>query len=123
MEVLSLARGVESTTAAKGAAVVSALELRSAWFGVGVLSLQPPSPNRAITSGTRVRLSGVVRGVRGVVVQERSRGTPWTQLKSIVPAAKTGAFHLVVRPWVTTDYRLATARDAAAFVRIRVVGG
>ena len=34
--------------------------------------------------------------------------------------AKTGAFRLVVKPAATTDYRLATARDAAAFVRIRV---
>jgi hypothetical protein len=47
-------------------------------------------------------------------------GGPWKPVKSIVPAPKTGAFHLAVRPKATTDYRLATAQDAAAYVRIRV---
>jgi hypothetical protein len=64
-----------------------------------------------------------VRGVHGVVVQARSAGQPWKQLRSIVPAPKTGAFHFSVNPAQTTDYRLATAQDAAAFVRIRVLPG
>ena len=118
----SLAHGTLSTDPVAGARAASALALRSTWFNVGVLALQPPTPNRVVTSGTRVRLSGVVRGVRGVVVQQRSRGKPWTRLRSITPAPKTGAFHFAVRPKVTTDYRLATVRDAAAFVRIRVAG-
>jgi hypothetical protein len=65
-------------------------------------------------------LTGVVRGVRGVVVQQRSARKPWTQFKRITSTAKGGAFRLVVRPRATTDYRLATTRDAAAYVRIRV---
>jgi hypothetical protein len=88
-----------------------------------VLSLVPPSPNPAVAAGTRIRLSGVVRGIRGVVVQQRSNGTPWTTLRSVVPAPKTGAFHFAVRPSTTTDYRLATAHDVAASVRIRVKTG
>jgi stage II sporulation protein D len=120
VKLAALSHGAQSTTAVTGAATAAALRLRSTWFSVGVLSLQPPAPNRPVAAGTRVRLGGVMRGVRGVVVQARSLGGPWTQLRSIVPAAKTGAFHFVVRPSVTTDYRLATARDAAAFVRIRV---
>lgn len=123
VEIASLARGTQSTTSVDGSAVQSALGLRSTWFSVGVLSLQPPAPNPRIAPGTRVRLTGVVRGVRGVVVQERSRGIPWKQLRRIVPARKTGAFHFAVKPRVTTDYRLATAHDAAAFVRIRVQPG
>jgi stage II sporulation protein D len=120
VKLAALSHGVQSTTAITGAATASALALRSTWFSVGVLSLKPPSPNRPVLPGTRLRLSGVVRGIRGVVVQARSAGGPWKQLRSIVPAPKTGAFHFAVRPDVTTDYRLATARDAAAFVRIRV---
>jgi len=85
-----------------------------------VLSLQPPAPNPIVVSGTSVLLTGVVRGMSGVVVQERAVGSQWTPFKSIVPTAKTGVFRLVVRPSVTTDYRLATAQDAAASVRIRV---
>jgi stage II sporulation protein D len=120
LTISSLDHGATTTASVGGTATESALGLRSTWFSVGVLSLQPPAPNPPVTSGTTVMLTGVARGVRGVVVQQRTAGTPWTQLKSIAPAATTGAFHLAVRPKVTTDYRLATAADAAAFVRIRV---
>jgi stage II sporulation protein D len=121
--IVSLSRGTPIATSVSGSTTQSALGLRSTWFSVGVLSLQPPSPNPPVAAGTRVRLSGVVRGVRGVVVQERTRGTPWKQLRSIAPAPGTGAFHFAVRPQATTDYRLATPNDAAAFVRIRVQPG
>jgi stage II sporulation protein D len=115
--VTSLAAGAPVMKSVGGAASQAALGLRSDWFSVGVLSLQPPAPNPAVAAGTRVTLTGVVRGVHGVVVQERTAGALWKQFKSITPA---GAFHLVVKPTVTTDYRLATTDDAAAFVRIRV---
>jgi stage II sporulation protein D len=123
LKLLSLSRGTQHTTTASGSSVQSSLGLRSTWFSVGVLSLEPPSPNPPVAAGTRIRLSGVVRGVRGVVVQARSSGQPWRQLRSITPAAKTGVFHFAVRPSATTDYRLATAHDAAAYVRIRVQTG
>jgi SpoIID/LytB domain protein len=123
LKLVSLSRGAQLTTTASGSSVRSALGLRSTWFSVGVLSLQPPTPNPPVAAGTRIRLSGLVRGVRDVVVQARSSGQPWKQLRSIVPAPKTGAFHFVVRPSATTDYRLATPHDVAAFVRIRVQTG
>jgi hypothetical protein len=53
-------------------------------------------------------------------VQKRVSGGTWKRLKAVVPAAKTGAFTVSVKPKVTTSYRLATAKDAAASVRIRV---
>ena len=61
-------------------------------------------------------LSGVVRGVQGVVVQKRSGGGPWQLLRPVVP----GSFSFAVKPKVTTEYRLANVNDAAAFIRIRV---
>jgi SpoIID/LytB domain protein len=117
LRVTSLSNGSLLTASVGGAGVASALGLRSAWFSVGVLSLQPPSSNPAIAPGTRVTLTGVVRGVSGVVVQRSTSGTPWSQFRSI---SKPGAFQLSVKPKVTTRYRLATANDAAAPVRIRV---
>lgn len=120
LQVTSLAHGIQSSPSVAGGAAAASLALRSTWFNVGVLSLQPPPPGGPVASGTRVKLSGIVRGARGVVVQERTPGAPWQQLAAVAPAVKTGAFSLVVRPAATTDYRLATARDAAAFVRIRV---
>ncbi|HEX3453319.1 MAG TPA: SpoIID/LytB domain-containing protein [Gaiellaceae bacterium] len=120
LKVTSRSAGSLHTVAVGGSSIASAFVLRSTWFSVGVLSLQPPAPNPAIAAGTRVTLSGVVRGVKGAVVQKRVSGGTWTQLKVVVPAAKTGAFTVSVKPKVTTDYRLATAKDAAASVRIRV---
>jgi SpoIID/LytB domain protein len=117
LKVTSLSRGEQLTASVSGGIAASALGLRSSWFSVGVLSLQPPYPNPAIAPGTRVALSGVVRGVSGVVVQRSIAGAPWTQFRSITT---TGAFKLSVRPKVTTKYRLATQIDAAAPVRIRV---
>jgi stage II sporulation protein D len=119
--ITSLSHGTTVTAPIRGAAAQAGLGLRSTWFSIGVLSLQPPAPNLPVASGTSVVLTGVVRGVRGVVVQQRTLGTPWKPFKSIAPTAKTGAFRLVVRPSATTDYRLATAQDAAAFVRVRVM--
>jgi SpoIID/LytB domain protein len=116
LKITSLSRGSQLTATIGGATVASALGLRSTWFSVGVLSLQPPSPNTAVSSATRVTLTGVVRGVKGVVVQKAVAGGAWTRVRSVVP----GAFQLSVKPKVTTQYRLATADDAAAPVRIRV---
>ena len=123
VKIASRSAGALHTVSLDGTRVAAAFDLRSTWFGVGVLSLQPPAPNPAISASTRVTMTGVVRGVRGVVVQERVRGGAWQRLKAVVPAAKTGAFAVSVKPKVTTDYRLATAKDAAAAVRIRVQGG
>ncbi len=117
LKVTSLSRGQQLTATVGGATAASALGLRSSWFSVGVLSLQPPSPNPAVPARTRVTLSGVARGVTGVVVQKSTSGTAWQQLRTL---AGTGAFHFTVKPKVTTQYRLATKNDAAAPVRIRV---
>jgi stage II sporulation protein D len=117
LKVTSLSRGSQLAATAGGASIASGLGLRSTWFSVGVLSLQPPSPNPILARGKRVTLTGVVRGVRGVVLQQATAGTAWTQLRKIT---KSGAFQLSIRPKVTTKYRLATKNDAAAPVRIRV---
>jgi stage II sporulation protein D len=116
LKVTSLSRGSQLTATVGGATVASALALRSSWFSVGVLSLQPPSSSPPVHPGTRVTLTGVVRGVHGADVQRSMAGAPWTHFRS----AKTGVFHFSVKPKVTTQYRVATRNDAAAPVRIRV---
>ena len=117
LKVTSLSRGSQLTATTGGAAIASALKLRSDWFSVGVLSLRPPSPNPVVAAGTRITLTGVVRGVHGVVLQRSTTGTPWARFRAITT---TGAFQFSVKPKLTTRYRLATANDAAAPVRIRV---
>ena len=116
LDVAVRANGSRSDSMFTGNAVATALSLRSAWFSVGVLSLQPPQPNVAVSPGADVTLNGVVRSVKSVVLQERPAGGAWTDLEAVVP----GAFSIDVTPTVTTQYRLATPADAAASVRIRV---
>ncbi|HEY2309842.1 MAG TPA: SpoIID/LytB domain-containing protein [Gaiellaceae bacterium] len=119
LKVSALSGGAAHSSSITGASTASALGLRSTWFSVGVLSLQAPSPNPKVVAGTSVMLSGVVRGIQGVVVQKRSGGGAWQQLRSVVP----GSFSFSVKPKVTTQYRLTSGNDAAAPVRIRVQTG
>jgi stage II sporulation protein D len=118
--VTTQAHGSQSDVSATGTAVAVALNLRSLWFSVGVLSLLPPVPNVAVGPGTKVTLGGIVRGVKGVVLQQRKPGRDWTALGPVTPDPTTGAFSIDVTPTVTTDYRLATATAAAAPIEIRV---
>jgi stage II sporulation protein D len=117
LKITSLSRGSQLTATTGGAAIASALSLRSTWFSVGVLSLQPPSSNPPVASGTKVTLTGLVRGVQGAVIQRSTAGTPWTQFRTV---ATTGSFRFTVRPKATTKYRIATESDATGYVRIRV---
>jgi stage II sporulation protein D len=116
LKVSALSGGTEHSSSITGSTTASALALRSTWFSVGVLSLPPPSPNPKVVAGTSVTLSGVVRGVQGVEVQKRSGSGAWQQLRTLVP----GVFSFAVKPKVTTQYRLTSANDTAAPVRIRV---
>ena len=120
LKVAVIAHGSQTNAAATGTAVAAALNLRSTWFSVGVLSLLPPSPNVAVSPGTTVTLGGTVRGVKNVVLQQRPTGGAWVELEPVTPDPGTGAISLDVTPTATTDYRLATATAAAAFVRITV---
>jgi stage II sporulation protein D len=115
---------VTSVTAVgtKGSIAVAAgelrrrLGLRSTWFSVGVLSLTAPAA--PVVYGTSTRLAGVARGVGNVSLQQRSP-SGWVDV-SRVPATKTGAVSLAVKPTASTQYRLASGKVAAAAVRVPV---
>jgi stage II sporulation protein D len=120
LDLTSLAGGGESEATVGGGTAAATLNLRSTWFSVGVLSLQAPVPNAPVSSGDTVTLTGVVRGERNVVLQERNPGLPWSKLETVTPEPGTGEISIDVTPTATTDYRLATPTAAAAYVRIRV---
>jgi stage II sporulation protein D len=108
--------GTKSTVAVAAADLRRKLALRSTWFSVGVLSLN--GPPQAVAYGSRARLNGVARGLSGAVLQERS-GSAWQTLGS-VKAGDGGAISVVVKPTVTTEYRLASGKVVAASVRVPV---
>jgi len=108
--------GTKSTIAVDGATLRKSLGLRSTWFSVGVLSLSAPSVPTVY--GSRVRLNGIARGVGQAILQQLQDGA-WAVVGS-VKADDAGALSLVVKPTVTTRYRLTSGKVAAASVRVPV---
>jgi hypothetical protein len=102
-----------------GGTVSSALGLRSTWFTVSMMSLQQPTPVAPLPYGSSVTLTGLVRGLTGVSLEQRVFGGSWTLVGPVTPAAD-GSLLLPEAPTVTTDYRLATSAAAVGYQRVRV---
>jgi stage II sporulation protein D len=108
--------GTRNSVTVPGTDLRRRLGLRSTWFSVGVLSLStPPGP---VVYGSRVRLNGIARGLRQAVLEQRA-GAEWRAVGS-VKADKEGALTVVIKPAVTTQYRLTSGKVAAAPVRVPV---
>jgi len=110
---------VPTGTPVAGTVAAAKLGLPSTWFAVGVLSLAAPPAGAPMSYGTKVTLTGLARGVGGVVLEQRPFGRPWSDVAPATPSAG-GAIAVVQAPAITTDYRLATSSAATAYVRIRV---
>jgi stage II sporulation protein D len=108
--------GTKGTLAVPGAVLRKKMGLRSTWFSVGVLSLA--APTQTVVYGGRAKLIGVARGLTQAKLQQRQAGV-WTDVSS-VKADKDGAVSVLVKPAVTTQYRLASGKVLAASVRVPV---
>jgi stage II sporulation protein D len=122
LDLRTVVSGAARTTPVPGSSVAAALGLRSTWFRVSVLSLQPPLPNPAVPAGAKVSLTGVLRGAAGAVVQQRTAGGQWTALRKPRPG-RGQTFTIAVRPTATTWYRVAVPGAASPPIRIRVAAG
>src|SRR5213592_635986 len=108
--------GTQGTLAMQGADLRRRLGLRSTWFSVGVLSLTaPPQP---VVYGGRGKLTGVARGLTQTVLQ-RLDGDKWTEVGT-VEADKDGAITALVKPTITSRYRLSSGKVSAESVRVPV---
>ena len=108
--------GTKSTIAVDGATLRKRLGLRSTWFSVGVLSLS--APRVPVVYGSRVRLNGIARGL-GQAVLQQFQGSAWAVVGT-VKTGDAGALSFVVKPTVTTRYRLTSGKVVAASVRVPV---
>jgi stage II sporulation protein D len=108
--------GTKTTVAIPGTEVRQKLGLRSTWFTVGVLSLTAPA--QPVTFGGRGKLIGVARGMATAMLQRRE-GTAWADVGA-VKGDKDGALAVLVKPTVTTQYRLSSGKAIAAAVRVPV---
>ena len=91
------------------------LGLRSTWFAVRVLNLDPPV-RRALIDRT-TKLSGFVRGLRRVRLEQQVNGGAWTVVRRVRPR-RDGRFTVSIRPKRTTSYRLATGQVAGATITV-----
>ena len=110
---------VPTSTQVFASTVAGALGLRSTWFGIGLMWLSPPLTGTLVTYGSSVQLSGKIRGLAGVALEQRIAPGAWYSAGSVL-TAPDGSVQIVETPAITTDYRLATPLAAAAYVRIRV---
>jgi SpoIID/LytB domain protein len=110
--------GSNGEVSVPGADVRTKLKLRSTWFRVGVLSLDPPAA--PVEFGGQAKLTGLVRGSNKATLEQRVSGQVWEPAARATPGAD-GALAVLVRPLVSTDYRLAVATDVAGTpVRVSV---
>jgi stage II sporulation protein D len=115
----SLALGAATGPSFSGGTVSGALGLRSTWFSVSMMSLQQPVPAAPVPFGSSITLTGLVRGIAGVSLEQRAYGGSWSLVGPVAPAAD-GSLLLPEAPSVTTDYRLATSTAAVGYVRVRI---
>ncbi len=108
--------GTKSTLAMQGADLRRLLGLRSTWFSVGVLSLTAPA--QTVTYGGRGKLTGLARGLSQVMLQTL-QGDTWTNV-SALQADADGVITTLVKPTVTTRYRLSSGKVNAEPVRVPV---
>jgi len=108
--------GTKSTLAVQGADIRRRLGVQSTWFSVGVLSLT--APTRPVTYGGRGKLTGVARGLTQAVLQQL-QGNSWADVAAL-KGDQDGVISALVKPQLTTRYRLSSGKVSAASVRVPV---
>jgi stage II sporulation protein D len=93
------------------------LGLRSTWFRIGVLALEPLA--KPVVYGGRARLAGSVRGLVDVTLEQRAGTAAW-ETAGVLKPDPGGRFALAVKPLATVDYRLVSGTVRGAPVRVAV---
>jgi stage II sporulation protein D len=88
-----------------GNAIRTALDLRSTWFTPSLLQLGPAS--KTMTFGGALSLTGRARAVNGLSLESKTAAEPEWVVAGSPSVAEDGAFSVLVRPQVSTQYRLA----------------
>jgi hypothetical protein len=94
-----------------------ALNLRSTWFRVGILSLA--TPDAPVTFGKKISLSGLARSVPSVRLDQRQPGAAWQQVGPVSPGPG-GAVTINTTPRVPTDYRLTSGAVRSSVAHVSV---
>jgi stage II sporulation protein D len=108
--------GTKETVTIPGNELRQRLGVRSTWFSVGVLALN--APTTPVVYGARARLTGIARGLTDAQLQILDGGA-WKPVATVNPD-DAGNISVVIKPKVTTRYRLVTGKVSAAPVRVPV---
>ena len=109
--------GEQGESTVTGSDVRRALNLRSTWFRVGVLSLA--TPDAPVTFGKKISLSGIARSVPSVRLDQRQPGSAWQQIGPVSPGPG-GAVTINTKPRVPTDYRLTSGAVRSSVAHVSV---
>jgi stage II sporulation protein D len=101
---------------ASGAEIRKRLGLRSTWFRIGALHLA--RPEKPVPYGVMVGLTGIARGVPGVVLEQKA-GLTWQRVVPVKPGVD-GRFTLAVKALAPGEYRVVGATLQSAPVRLAV---
>jgi SpoIID/LytB domain protein len=109
--------GSQGEFTATGSDLRRALDLRSTWFRIGVLSLA--TPEAPITFGAKVSLSGVARSLPSVRLDQRQPGSAWRQVGPVAPGPN-GTVNVSTKPKEPTDYRLASGSALSRVAHVSI---
>jgi SpoIID/LytB domain protein len=99
--------GEKSERSFTGEAIRAALGLRSTWFSVGVLALDP-LPATTLKYGTPFTLTGLGRDLPNLHLEQRAPGTTaWTMNRGVATAAD-GSFAVTVKAAGPQEYRVTS---------------
>jgi stage II sporulation protein D len=93
------------------------LELRSTWFTPALLQLLPVAST--MTYGGAVSLRGSASGAAGVSLEAKTAALNWSPAGELILGAD-GSFSAIVKPQITTQYRLVWDSVRAGLARISV---
>jgi stage II sporulation protein D len=108
--------GTKGTVTIAGTELRRRLGMRSTWLSIGVLALN--APTKPVVYGGRSRLTGLARGLSDAQLQQLDGGA-WKPVANVQPDDE-GNISVVIKPTVTTRYRLVTGKASAAPVRVPV---
>ena len=102
-----------------GTDIRTMLGLRSTFFTVGVLSLDP-LPAKTLVYGTPFTLTGLGRGLGDLELEQRSAGTTaWAPKRAVVPAAD-GSYSVSVKAAGPAQYRVTTENASTPWTKVAV---
>ena len=102
-----------------GAEVRTALGLRSTWFSVGVLALDP-LPATTLQYGTSFRLTGLGRALPDLRLEQRAPETAEWVVKRDVEIDDDGSFSVAVKAAAPEEFRVTSGTIATPSTRLVV---